>query len=182
MIKFDLGGVGKGTNGYKTVNLAVDADIKEDIINLDLFCEDNSVDEFYMSHTLEHISIIHYKKFILDLKRKLKIGGIIKIIQTDVGEVLKMLENKKLLFRSARACIFPPANRCINNMLLQHQNMWSANELARDFEYIDMKTEIFDAGSWSFDVEDDIYTSETIVDFGKRIPNIGVKAIKQDNL
>lgn len=178
MIKFDLGGIRKGTNGYKTVNLAVEADIKEDILNLNLFCEDNSVDEFYMSHTLEHIPIINYKKFILDLKRKLKVGGIIKVIQTDVGEVLKMLNSKNLMFRSARACIFTPANRCINNILQQHQNMWSAKELARDFEYIDMKTEIFDAGSWSFDIKDDIYISETSIDFGKRIPNLGVKAIK----
>lgn len=178
MIKFDLGGVGKGINGYKTVNLAVEADIKENITNLDLFCNDNSVDEFYMSHTLEHVSVIDYKKFISNLKKKLKVGGIVKIIQTDVGEVLKMLHNNKLLFRSARACIFPPANRCINNILLQHQNMWSAKELARDFEFIGMKTELFDAGSWSFDVYDDIYVSETIVDFGKPIPNIGVKATK----
>jgi predicted SAM-dependent methyltransferase len=74
LLKFDLGGVGAGKNGYKTVNLVATCDIKENIIELDKFCDDNSVDEFYLSHTVEHIPVTHYKQFLLDLKRKLKTG------------------------------------------------------------------------------------------------------------
>ena len=177
-MKFDLGGVGKGTNGYTTVNLGTYADIKADIMNLDSFCEDNSVDEFYMSHTLEHVPVIHYADFVRNLIKKLKVGGTIKVIQTDVGEVVKMWTRGELLFRSARTTIFTPANRCYNNILQQHQSMWTADELRRDFEFFGMKAETFDAGSWSYDMQDDLCTNETQVDHGKQIPNLGVIATK----
>lgn len=178
MIKYDLGGVGKGVDGYITVNLGVEADITADIMDLDSFCEDNSVDEFYLSHTLEHIPVIYYKKFISDLIRKLKVGGCIRVVQTDTGEVVKMWARGELLFRSARTALFTPANRCIDNMLQQHQNMWTAEELCKDFEFFGMKAETFDAGGWSFDMQDDLYTNITECDYGKTIPNLGVLATK----
>lgn len=177
LLKFDLGGIGHNP-GYKTVNLSAAADLCYDIMHLDKFCQDDSVDEFYLSHTLEHIPIIYYSKFILDMKRKLKINGKIKIVQTDIGQVIKMIVNNEISFRSGRSTIFTPASRCSSNILQQHQNMWSAEELAKDFKEFGFKTEIFDAGYWIFDIDDDILKEENCKDYGKHIPNLGVIATK----
>lgn len=178
MVKFNLGGIGIGDPEYKTVNLVEICDIKADISNLDSFCSDNSVNEFFLSHTLEHIHVTMYKKFLLDMKRKLVVGGKIKIIQTDIGRLIKMWINKEISFRTMRAPIFTPATRCDSNVLQQHQNMWSSEELVKDFEAIGMKAMIFDAGYWQYDVFDDILPEETEKDFGKFIPNLGVLAEK----
>ena len=179
LLKFDLGGIGPGRDGYSTVNLAVDSDIKENIVNLDSFCEDNTVDEFFLSHTLEHIHVTQYRKFLLDMKRKLKPGGIIKVIQTDAGKVIKMWINNEITFRSMRTPIFTPASRCSDNLLQQHQSMWSQEELIKDFNSIDMVAEGFDAGSWAYDLVDDMIPLDTLPDFNKQIPNLGVIARKK---
>jgi predicted SAM-dependent methyltransferase len=176
-IKFNLGGIGK--NGeYTTVNLAEICDIKANIMDLDSFCKDNTVSEFFMSHTLEHISVIHYKDFLLDLHRKLKTGGIIRVIQTDVGRLMKMWVDGDISFRTMRAPIFTPASRCDSNILQQHQSMWSQEELIKDFQSIGMEAEGFDAGYWYFDIDDDIIPEDTKPDFHKPIPNLGVVAKK----
>lgn len=176
-LKFNLGGIGRGGE-YKTVNLAEICDIECNIMNLDSFCEDGTVDEFFMSHTLEHIPVTEYKKFLLHLKKKLKNGGQIRIIQTDVGRLIKMWVDGKINFRTMRAPIFTPATRCESNILQQHQSMWSQEELIKDFESIGLTAEGFDAGFWQYDVEDDILPEETKLDFGKEIPNLGVIATK----
>lgn len=177
-LKFDLGGRGYGKNGYKTVNLAAKCDIYENIMDLDKFCEDNSVSEFFMSHTIEHIPITHYKEFLLSLKRKLKVGGTIKVVQTDVGKLIKMWINDEISFRAMRSPIFTPASRCHDNLLQQHQNMWNQEELVKDFQAIGMIASGFDAGSWKYDLDDDIIPAETQSDHGKLIPNLGVIATK----
>ena len=176
-LKFNLGGIGKGGE-YKTVNLAEVCDIEANIMDLDSFCDDNSVDEFFLSHTLEHIPVTEYKKFLLHLKQKLKEGGKIKIVQTDIGRLIKMWVDGKITFRTMRAPIFTPATRCKSNILQQHQSMWSQEELIKDFESIGLTAEGFDAGFWQYDVEDDLLPQETKVDFGKDIPNLGVIATK----
>jgi len=153
-------------------------DIEANIMDLDSFCDDNSVDEFFLSHTLEHIPVTEYKKFLLHLKQKLKEGGKIKIVQTDIGRLIKMWVDGKITFRTMRAPIFTPANRCKSNILQQHQSMWSQEELIKDFESIGLTAEGFDAGFWQYDVEDDLLPQETKVDFGKDIPNLGVIATK----
>lgn len=178
-IKFDLGGVGVGKNGYKTVNLVSSSDIEENILDLDKFCDDNTVDEFYLSHTMEHIPVTHYRNFLLDLKRKLKTGGCIKVVQTDVGRLIKMWVDGEISFRAMRAPIFTPASKCHDNLLQQHQSMWSSEELVKDFQSIGMDASSFDAGSWKYDLDDDLIPEETKKDFGKRIPNLGVIAIKK---
>ena len=177
-LKFNLGGIGKGGQEYKTVNLAEICDIDANIMDLDSFCEDGTVDEFYLSHTLEHISILEYKKFLLHMKQKLKDGGRIKVIQTDIGRLIKLWTDGNITFRTMRAPIFTPATRCDSNILQQHQSMWSQEELIKDFNSIGMKAEGFDAGHWQYDVEDDIIPEDTKKDFGKDIPNLGVIATK----
>lgn len=176
-IKYNLGGIGKGGE-YKTVNLAEQADINHDIMDLSFFCKDNSVDEFFLSHTLEHVPVIKYSEFVLNMKKKLKKGGIIRIIQTDVGKVIKMWADGKIPFRVMRSPIFTPASRCDANILQQHQNMWSEEELIKDFQAFGMKVSSFDAGCWLYDIEDDILPSETRDFYGTPIPNLGVIAQK----
>ena len=180
-LKFNLGGIGKGGE-YKTVNLAEVCDIEANIMDLNSFCKDGTVDEFYLSHTLEHISVLEYKNFIFNMKQKLKDGGRIKIIQTDVGRLINMWINGDISFRTMRAPIFTQANRCISNILQQHQSMWSQEELIKDFESIDMYAEGFDAGFWEYDVYDDLIPKETEKDFGKHIPNLGVIATKPSTI
>lgn len=176
--KFNLGGIGVGNPEYKTVNLAEICDIKANIMDLDSFCEDESVDEFFLSHTLEHIPVTDYKKFLLHMLRKLKVGGTIKIIQTDVGRLIQMWTKGEISFRAMRAPIFTPASRCESNILQQHQSMWSQEELVKDFKSIGMNAEGFDAGFWLYDIDDDLIPEETKLDFGKHIPNLGVIATK----
>ena len=177
-IKFNLGGIGVNNSEYKTVNLAEVCDIKANIMDLDSFCKDGTVDEFYLSHTLEHIKVTEYKTFLLNLKKKLKVGGTIKVVQTDIGRLIKMWVDEKITFRTMRATIFTPATRCESNILQQHQSMWSQEELIKDFESIGMKALGFDAGFWQYDVEDDIIPGDTEKDYGKSIPNLGVIATK----
>lgn len=176
-LKFNLGGIGKGGE-YKTVNLAEICDIEANIMDLDSFCDDNTVDEFFLSHTLEHIPVTEYKKFLLHMKAKLKDGGTIKVIQTDTGRLIKLWVDGKISFRAMRAPIFTPASRCESNILQQHQSMWSQEELIKDFKAIGMNAEGFDAGHWQYDIDDDIVPEDTEKDFGKDIPNLGVIATK----
>ena len=176
-IKFNLGGIGKGSE-YKTVNLAEVCDIEANIMDLDSFCEDGTVDEFFLSHTLEHISVLQYKSFLTHMLRKLKPGGTIKVIQTDIGRLVKMWAEGKISFRAMRAPIFTPASRCDSNILQQHQSMWSQEELVKDFQALGMNAVGFDAGFWQYDIDDDMLPEETKKDFGKDIPNLGVIATK----
>jgi predicted SAM-dependent methyltransferase len=176
-IKFNLGGIGKGSD-YKTVNLAEVCDIDANIMDLDSFCKDGTVDEFFLSHTLEHISVLQYKPFLLHMLRKLKPGGTIRVVQTDIGRLIKMWADGKISFRTMRTPIFTPANRCDSNILQQHQSMWSQEELIKDFKSIGMEAVGFDAGFWQYDTDDDMLPEETKKDFGKDIPNLGVIATK----
>jgi predicted SAM-dependent methyltransferase len=178
LLKYNLGGIGKNNPEYKTVNLAEICDIEANIMDLDSFCKDNSVDEFFLSHTLEHIPVTEYKSFLTHMHTKLKVGGIIKVIQTDVGRLIRMWVDGEISFRSMRAPIFTPASRCKSNILQQHQSMWSQEELIKDFLAIGMIAEGFDAGHWQYDIDDDILPEETSADFWKAIPNLGVIATK----
>ena len=67
--KYDLGGVWPRP-GYITVNLVPGADRQCDITNLDrLHPSDGEVEEFLLIHTLEHIPVTKYVRFIRDLHR-----------------------------------------------------------------------------------------------------------------
>jgi predicted SAM-dependent methyltransferase len=178
VLKYNLGGIGVNGPEYKTVNLAAECDIHEDILNLDNFCSKNSVDEFYLSHTLEHIPVLDYKNFLHNMKDKLKVGGVIRVVQTDAGKIMKMWTSGKVNFRTMRSTIFTPATRCDSNILQQHQSMWSQEELIRDFEFTGMQAEGFDAGFWYYDMEDDIFPEDTSKCQGVEIPNLGVIAKK----
>lgn len=177
MKRFNLGGIGIGTE-YTTVNLAEICDIKANIMDLDSFSQDGTVDEFFLSHTLEHIPVTDYSNFLLHIKRKLKVGGSIRIIQTDIGKLINMWVGGEISFRTMRTPIFTPANRCSSNILQQHQSMWSEYELRKDLETLGFRTESFDAGCWLYDVDDDLCPEDTEQDKGTPIPNLGVLGTK----
>ncbi|EFK96664.1 hypothetical protein LDC_1316, partial [sediment metagenome] len=111
LIKFDLGGIGKGNNGWKTVNLVPGADIEEDILYLDKYCDNESVDIFKMSHTYEHIPIVTLERFIKNLLSKLKKNGKLIIIQTDIKKATNLYKKNKIDFFCLRDIILSPIDR-----------------------------------------------------------------------
>lgn len=176
--KYDLGGVGRG-GLYTTVNLIDNCDIHCDLIEIDQYVpEDGVVDEFYLSHTLEHIPVERYLAFIKCLKTKLRSGGLLTVIQTDAADVMRLWYEGKLSFRAMRTTLFTPEDRIQENPYHRHHNMWSAEELAKDFQAIGMRAEIFDAGSWPYDQLDALYPEETRAYHGQPIKNLGVRARK----
>ena len=153
-MRYDLGGVGGG-GSHVTVNLHDQADINADFLELDTFCEDGSVGEFYLSHSLEHVPSQRYRQFLKDMLRKLKPGGVLRVVQTDVKQSLELYQCGELSFLAVRTVIFPPADRLRRNPYNQHFNMWGAGILAADFLAAGFATaEIFDAGAWQLDTTD----------------------------
>ena len=172
-LRFDLGGIGRGSE-RKTVNLVGDSDIRADIIELDQFCEDGTVSEFYLSHTLEHVPVEVYETFLRGMVRKLRPGGVLRVVQTDADAVIQQYARGELCFRSMRSTLFTPPDRLVGNPHQAHRNCWSAAELARDFTAAGLNTEVFDAGGWGMDMTDPFYPNDIRADWGKPIKNLGV--------
>lgn len=178
-IRYDLGGVYPRA-GYVTVNLAPGADVQCNIVDLDLLHpRDGEVDEFLLEHTLEHLPPAAYAQFLRDLKRKLRIGGRVVVVQTDADGVIRDYVAGRLSFRSMRSTLFTPEDRLRDNPLQLHVNMWSARELARDFEAVGFETATFDAGTWTYDMSDRFAPDDTRRDHGKPIRNLGVRAVRR---
>jgi predicted SAM-dependent methyltransferase len=178
---YDLGGHKSAAQKRITVNLAGDSDIHHDIRELDAFIsEDAVVDEFYLSHTLEHIPVVDYGNFLRDLYRKLRVGGRVIVIQTDAGEVLRAWSAGQLSFRAMRSTLFPPAAQIRKNAFHMHHNMWTAEELAEDFRAVGFIAETFDAGAWPYDQPDELLPEKTRPYFGFPIRNLGVLATKME--
>jgi predicted SAM-dependent methyltransferase len=178
-LKYDLGGVWPRP-GYITVNLVPGVDRCCDITDLDrLHAADGEVDEVLLSHTLEHIPVTRYVKFLRDLHRKLRPGGAVVVVHTDADRVIRDYVAGRLSFRSMRSTLFTPEDRLRDNPLNAHQNMWGAEELARDFRAVGFDAAVFDAGTWSFDMWEPLYPGDLACDHGKPIWNLGVRATKR---
>jgi predicted SAM-dependent methyltransferase len=178
-LRYDLGGYKPAANGRITVNLFGDSDIHHDIRDLDAYIfEDGIVDEFYLSHTLEHMPVLDHGKFLRDLHRKLRTLGRVIVIQTDAGKVLEAWFSGQLSFRAMRATLFTPPSQMRANVFNMHHNMWTAEELARDFRAVGFVAETFDAGEWAYDQLDELLPEETRPYFGFPIANLGVLATK----
>lgn len=187
MVVYDLGGV-KGVvrhPGALTVNVVDPCDRKRDIKKFDEYCVDNSVDAFLLYHTLEHIPTLDYKQFLADMYRKLKPGGTayVEVVQTDAGKLLQIVSGgggfgDKISLRAARCCLFTPAHRLRENPFHFHWNMWDAQMMCVDFTMAGYEAHEFDAGSWTFDLSDDVYWQNTQNYHGVQIPNLGVRAYK----
>lgn len=155
--KFDLGGLGRGGE-RRTVNIHAECDIEADFTELDAFCEDGTVEEFYMSHALEHVPSGRYADFLCGLWRKLKPGGVVRVAQSDIALTLRLWQQGRLSFRAMRTVVFPPADRLRQNPYHQHFNMWGARELAEDFRVCGFHpVELIDAGAWPLDHTDDLH-------------------------
>ncbi len=177
-MKFDLGGTGSG-GPYTTVNLGGGPDIRCDILLVDRYVPlDGTVEEFRLSHTLEHVPSEQYVEFLLALRRKLRVGGILTVIQTDARAVLGQYHRGELGFRAMRSTLFPPADRLRANPLNRHQQMWSEEELRRDLEALGFEVATFDAGTWPLDTEDELLPEEVTPYHGVPIRNLGVRGMK----
>lgn len=75
-MKLNLGGVKGEKKGFKTVNI-MGGDFKLDLNDYPYPFEDNSVEEIYASHILEHLKEPH--DFMKECYRVLKKGGTIEI-------------------------------------------------------------------------------------------------------
>jgi Glycosyltransferase sugar-binding region containing DXD motif len=175
-LKFDLGGLGRGGD-RRTVNIHEDADVQHDFLDFDAYCDDGTVEEFYLSHALEHIPSPRYRQFLLDMKRKLRPGGTVRVVQSDIKRCLELYHQGALSFLALRTVIFPPADRLRQNPYHQHFNMWGAEELAGDFRAAGyVSAELFDAGSWPMDMTDELHPGAVEQYHGVAIPNLGVVA------
>lgn len=177
-VRFDLGGVGRGGE-WQTVNLVGDPDVRCDILEVERYAAiDGSVDAFRLSHTLEHVPSERYVEFVLRLRRKLRTGGTITVIQTDAAEVINQWKRGELSFRAMRATLFTPADRLRANPYNRHHQMWSQEELAADFQALGFDAESFEAGSWRLDMTDDLIPDAVEAFHGVEIRNLGVTATK----
>lgn len=176
---YDLGGVGHGGNRCTTVNLAAPADVLADITRLDEFVpEDRSVREFHLTHTLEHVSPLNYAEFLRGLYRKLAPGGRVCVVQSDAAAAVRQWVAGELSFRAMRTVLFTPADRLRLNPYHAHCNMWSGEELARDFAAVGFETEVTDGGAWAFDMTDEWLPEECTRYHGVPIRNLRVVATK----
>jgi hypothetical protein len=180
-LQFELGGVkGWAPEGRNTVNIVPPADIIADIRDLDSFCDDGVVSVFGLNHVLEHIPSQHYVEFLKGLHRKLHPGGHVEVIQTDAGKLLELVA-AGLPLRVARLPLFTPPDRLRENPHHQHFNMWSELLLCSDFEALGYRVETFDAGTWEFNQNDELYPELTQEFHGHPIPNLGVRAYRRNS-
>ncbi|MHA2120008.1 MAG: class I SAM-dependent methyltransferase [Promethearchaeota archaeon] len=70
---------------WKVMDIAGDPDYKYDLNSRKSFpINDKSVDNYYMSHTLEHIDKNNVIFVLLEIRRTLKSGGLIRIVVPDI--------------------------------------------------------------------------------------------------
>ena len=182
MKRFDLGGTGKGSpDGYQTINLTDSPDVNADILDVEGYCpNDGSADEFRLCHTLEHVPSPDYVEFLFALRRKLRAGGVLRVIQSDCGSVLKQYVEGELSFRAMRTVLFPPADRLQRNLLNRHFQMWSEAELVKDLEVVGFEVSTFDAGFWPLDTTDELLPEDVESFRDVPIRNLGIIAKKPE--
>lgn len=88
MIKLDIGSGYKPKGGeYITIDRYIKADIRADILRLPF--ADNSVDEIWCEHVLEHLQQKYFIPAIKELYRILKVSGKLEIRLPDIIYTLK---------------------------------------------------------------------------------------------
>jgi hypothetical protein len=103
----------------------------------------------------------------------------VMVIQTDADAVIREYVSGKLSFRGMRSTLFTPKDRVRGNVPRIHHNMWSAEQLIRDYRVLDFEATQLDAGSWALDTHDALCEEDVLRDRGKRIRNLGVGATKR---
>lgn len=183
--KIELGSSVPGGKGWKTVDLRGTPDIREDILNMDRYCEDDSVDVFYLSHTYEHLPLVQLDVWIKKLLSKLKKNGRLIVVHTDIKGSLELYKRGKIDFFCLRDIIMSPIAERKKSFidtgqdLFHHQFMWGPEELSRELlHYGFSRVERINARTWAFDVRSEFPFQENEKYFGVRIPNLGLIAYK----
>jgi predicted SAM-dependent methyltransferase len=80
-------------DGFTNVDIdpKMNPDVLADVLKLPF--EDNSVDEIYAGHIIEHLNMKQSEEAIIEWKRVLKVGGIITITIPDFQTGIYMYEN-----------------------------------------------------------------------------------------
>ena len=95
-IKLHLGCGKLRLDNYLNVDITSEvADIKCSIDNLNIF-NDNTIDEIYVSHALEHFSRREVLNVLLEWNRILKVGGTLRVAVPDFEKVVKMYNHVNL--------------------------------------------------------------------------------------
>lgn len=76
---------------FINIDISGNADMNFDIKNLDIFT-DNSIDEIYICHCLEHLSRKEVLCTLLEYKRVLKNGGILRISVPDLDSIISLVK------------------------------------------------------------------------------------------
>jgi hypothetical protein len=178
-MKFDLGGVGRD-GPYRTVNLVGECDVLLDFLDLDALVPDGQADAFRLIHTLEHVPAVRFDTFLRHLRRKLRAGGSVEVVQTDAEGVIRLWHAGILSWRAMKTTIFPPVDRIAVNPLMEHRGMWSAADMAAEFAARGFAASTFDAGHWPFDLVDNLDLRAFDPYQGVPIPNLGVVAVRPE--
>lgn len=141
MTKLNLG---SGTSRYQdfiSVDLHTDADVKHDLTS-PLPYEDESVDEIYSSHVIEHFTRTEWERMKKDWARVIKPGGTIEIRCPDILKLAEQLLDNKSDKSLAITRIY--GQQGDEGQL--HKNGFYLNSLALDFpgfkaEYLEPSTE-----------------------------------------
>jgi predicted SAM-dependent methyltransferase len=124
MFNIDIGGQKNrdGLADWKVVDVRPGADY---IVNLNtekLPFTDQSVDNIFTSHTIEHININQIPILISDMYRVLKIGGLIRVVVPDFTVAIDWyLHNPKKLMEIG---ISPMRPKCIPNTKMGWLTCW----------------------------------------------------------
>ena len=96
MLKLNLGSGKKELDGYINIDAIKHSDttIVADILNLDY--SDNSVDEIYSEHVVEHLDKNELDLFFSEASRMLKLGGKLQIIAPSMRSVILAYVNKEI--------------------------------------------------------------------------------------
>ena len=130
----------------------------------------------------EHCGTVQYVEFLQGLYRKLAPGGRVCVVQSDAASVIHQWVSGELSFRAMRSVLFTPAERLRINRFHAHCNMWSAEELARDFMAVGFEAQVTEGGTWSFDMADELRPDECLRYHGTPIRNLRMVAIKPQDV
>ncbi len=146
MIQINIGGT-KGWNkidpkvraNWLVLDSSRDPDIKYDLNSKELMpFEDNSVDNYYTSHTLEHIDTFIVPFVMSEIYRTLKPGGKIRIVVPDIRVGMRMYLNYNEQLMDKKYCTKDP--NLPSTYLGQLMGWWQGSDRGKSECYSGHKT------------------------------------------
>ncbi len=98
LIKLDIGCGNNKREGYIGIDIDKDSDADIIVSALDLPFDDNSVDEIYSLHLVEHFNLEEVKVFLSEIYRVLKKGSFV-FLKVDTDWTKKRLLRKDLTYK-----------------------------------------------------------------------------------